>query len=119
VLAAVLAGCGGGGDANSKEPTLPRPLAERLAAQSEAVADALAAGEAQSAAARAAKLRDEAIAAIDDGRVPPELQEELGTAVNLLAEDVARAAMPPPTTTDGGDGDGDGDGDGEGDGDDD
>lgn len=61
---------------------------------------------------RAAELRAEAIAAINDGRVPPELQEELAAAVNLLAEDVAVAAEPPPpTTTDEGDGDGDGDGD--------
>jgi hypothetical protein len=104
----VLAGCGGG-ETTTEEPTLPRPLAERLAAQSEAVADALAAGDTQSAAARAATLRDEAIAAINDGRVPPELQEELGAAVNLLAEDVESAATPPPpTTTDEGDGDGDG-----------
>lgn len=108
---AALAGCGGG-ETTTEEPTLPRPLAERLAAQSEAVADALAAGDTQSAAARAAALRDEAIAAINDGRVPPELQEELGAAVNLLAEDVASAATPPPTTTtDEGDGDGEEDDD--------
>jgi hypothetical protein len=78
---------------------LPRPLAEQLAAQSEAVADALAAGDTESAKAAAEKLRNDFIAAVNAGQVPPAFEEELGTAVNLLAEDVAAMAPPPPTTT--------------------
>jgi hypothetical protein len=80
---------------------LPRPVAEQLAAQSESVADALAAGDTEAAAAEAEKLRNDVIAAVNAGQVPPELQEELTTAVNVLAEDVAATAPPPPPTTTG------------------
>jgi hypothetical protein len=78
---------------------LPRPLAERLATQSEAVADALAADDTEAAKAAAEKLRSDFVAAVNAGQVPPELQEELGNAVQLLAEDVAATAPPPPPTT--------------------
>jgi hypothetical protein len=80
-------------------PALPRPLAEQLAQQSEAVADALAAGDTQAAIAQSEKLRNDVIAAVNAGQVPPEFQEELMNAVQVLAEDVADTAPPPPTTT--------------------
>jgi hypothetical protein len=103
LLAVAFAGCGGdgngGGETQEAAPALPRPLAERLAEQSEAVADALAAGDTEAAKAAAEKLRSDVIAAVNADQVPPELQEELGNAVNVLAEDVAAMAPPPPTTT--------------------
>jgi hypothetical protein len=80
---------------------LPRPLAEQLAAQSESVADALEAGDTEAAKANAEKLRNDVIAAVNEGRVPAEFQEELTTAVNVLAEDVAAMEPPPPPTTTG------------------
>jgi hypothetical protein len=106
-LALAFAGCGGGdgngGDETSEgAPALPRPLAEQLAAQSEAVADALEAGDTEAAKAAAEQLRNDVVAAVNEGRVPPELQEGLTGAVNVLAEDVAAMApppQPPPTTT--------------------
>jgi hypothetical protein len=63
------------------------------------VADALEAGDTEAAKAAAEKLRQDFIAAVNAGQVPPELQEELGHAVQLLAEDVAATAPPPPPTT--------------------
>jgi hypothetical protein len=72
-----------------------------LASQSEAVADALAAGDTEAAKAAAEQLRNDVTAAVNAGQVPPEFQEELTGAVNVLAEDVAAMAQqqPPPTTT--------------------
>lgn len=96
-LAAVLAaGCGStGGGTRAEAPRLPGALAQRLAAESDAVAAALARGDACEAARLAGRLRDDATASI--GRVPPEFQEPLSSGVNALASAVP--ACVPATTT--------------------
>jgi hypothetical protein len=90
-----LAACGGG-DARPEEPGLPPRLAERLAAQSEAIADKLDAGDTCAAAQEADLLNDEAQAAIDAGDVPPALQAELMSTVAELVNNVNCPQPPPP-----------------------
>jgi hypothetical protein len=81
VLVLLAAGCGGG-----EEAALPSDLAERLAVQSESVAAEVESGEFCTARAAAVGLQQQAIRAINSGRVPAELQEELlGSANTLLA----------------------------------
>jgi hypothetical protein len=94
-VALCVGGCGGGGaERSNPPPQLPRALAVRLAAESDAVADALAAGDSCRASALAAQLQREAIAGINGGRVPAALQEPLSGSVNEL---VARVqCIPPP-----------------------
>lgn len=77
----MLAGCGG-----EREPAarLPAALAERLAERSDSVAALLDAGEACGARSEAQQLQTDAIAAVNDGDVPDELQEELLGSVNAL-----------------------------------
>lgn len=91
VLLLVAAACGGG--ESSAEPALPRDVGARLAAQTDAVADALAAGDACTAKERAEKLRRTAGAAIDAGRIDPALRRELRRASREL---VARISCAPP-----------------------
>lgn len=67
-----------------------------LAAESEQLAAALDARACTLAAARAARLRGDAIAAVNGGRVPEPLQEPLVAAVNELAADVATCVPPAP-----------------------
>jgi hypothetical protein len=81
VVVVAVAGCGG---AQAQEPKLPRALARQLAAQSDRVATALRAGNGCDAAAAARRLRSEATAAVNAGRVPGALQEPLSSAVNDL-----------------------------------
>jgi hypothetical protein len=89
-----LAGCGGGGAEHATPPMLPRTLATALAARSDAVADALAAGDSCRASTLAAELQRETIAAINSGRVVGALLEPLSASVNDL---VARVkCIPPP-----------------------
>jgi len=78
VLALVAAGCGG------EERRLSSDLAERLAVRSESVAAEVEAGDACGARAEAEALQAAAIAAVNDGDVPDELQEELLGSVNAL-----------------------------------
>ena len=96
-LAAVLAaGCGStGGGTRVEAPRLPRALAQRLAAESDAVAAALARGDACEAARLAGRLRADATASI--GRVPASFQEPLSSGVNALVSAVP--ACVPATTT--------------------
>jgi outer membrane murein-binding lipoprotein Lpp len=95
LAALCLSGCGGDAKRTSPPPTLPRALASSLAARSDAVADALAAGDSCRALTLAQQLRGDTIAAITAGRVDARLQEELTSAVNDLAERVE--CVPPPT----------------------
>jgi hypothetical protein len=90
-----LAACGGG-DARPEEPGLPPGVAERLAAQSEAIADKLDAGDTCAAAQEADVLQDEAQAAVDAGRVPPAFQNELMSTVDELVNTVNCPQPPPP-----------------------
>jgi hypothetical protein len=90
-----LAACGGE-DARPEEPTLRPGLAERLAEQSEAIADKLDAGDACGAAQEADILNNQAQAAIDAGEVPPAFQSELMSTVNELVNTVNCPQPPPP-----------------------
>jgi hypothetical protein len=90
-----LAGCGGG-DATPEEPALPPGLAERLAEQSDSIADNLDAGDTCAAAQEADVLHDQAQAAIDAGDVPPALQDELMSTVTELVDTVNCPQPPPP-----------------------
>jgi hypothetical protein len=94
LAALCLSSCGGEAKRASPPPTLPRPLATSLAAGSDAVADALAAGESCRALTLAHQLRAETIAAVNTGRVDARLEEDLTGAVNDLAERVR--CVPPP-----------------------
>jgi hypothetical protein len=100
-VALAASGCGGGersADTTAPpRPTLPRNVAEDLAARSDAVADALDAGDVCTAAVRADELRGATITAINNGQVPQEFQEDLQARANELVNTVN--CPPPPTTT--------------------
>lgn len=92
-----LAACGGnGGDAPPEEPGLPPGLAERLAKESEAVADKLDAGDQCGAAEQADVLEDAVEQAIAEGKVPDVFQAELTAAAQKLQSDVNCPQPPPP-----------------------
>jgi len=74
----LASGCGG------EERGLSPHLAERLAVRSESVASEVEAGNPCEARADAEQLQAETIAAVNDGGVPGELQEELLGSVNAL-----------------------------------
>jgi hypothetical protein len=103
LVAVVLAASGCGGGERSAQttapprPTLPRTVAEDLADRSDAVADALDAGDVCTAAGRADELLDATITAINSGQVPQEFQEDLQARANELVNTVN--CPPPPTTT--------------------
>jgi hypothetical protein len=90
----VVAGCGGDGREQSV-PTLPAAVASELASRSDAVAAKLEADDPCGALADAESLQQEAIAAIDAGRVPRRYQEELTAAVGSLAASIT-CTIPPP-----------------------
>jgi hypothetical protein len=85
-LGAALAcsACGGSDQRSAEEPSLPRALASDLADTSEAIADALDAGDVCGAAELADELKNAVEAAVESGQVPAEFQGELeGTALEL------------------------------------
>jgi hypothetical protein len=95
LTAAALAGCGGAKQhAAPPQPKLPAALAQQLAAQSDAVAAKLDAGDGCGALAAAQSLQQLTIAAINAHRVPAALQETLSAAVNDLPGRIHCA--PPP-----------------------
>jgi hypothetical protein len=101
-----LSACGGAKQsAPPPPPTFGRSLASSLAAESDALAAALAAGNSCRALALGRRLQQRTIAAINDGKVAAGLQEQLSAAVNELVArvrcvpPVVRTA-PPPTTRD-------------------
>jgi hypothetical protein len=91
LLVLLASGCGG------EERGLSRDLAERLAVHSESVASEVEAGNPCEARAAAERLQAETIAAVNDGGVPGELQEELLGSVNAL---LAAIACDPPVAPD-------------------
>jgi hypothetical protein len=92
-----LAACGGdGGDAAPDEPGLPPGLAERLAKESEAIADKIDAGDQCGAAQQADALEDAVEQAIAEGKVPDVFQAELTAAAKKLQSDVNCPQPPPP-----------------------
>jgi hypothetical protein len=116
VILSVVLACGAcGGDEQAAEttapqPTIPRAVAEDLAARSDAIADALDAGDVCTAAVRADELRRATLDAINNEQIPPEFLEDLTARANELVNSVN--CPPPPTTTqeedDGGGGEGSG-----------
>jgi hypothetical protein len=86
-VALCLAGCGSGPKHRvAPQPKLPGPVVSALASRSDEVAHALAGGDQCRALSLAQQLQRETIAAINAGRVPAALQEQLGSTVgDLLA----------------------------------
>jgi hypothetical protein len=92
-----LAACGGDGDARPEEAGIAPRVAERLAKESEAIADKLDAGDVCGAAQQADVLVDSVEQAIADGDVPDAFQAELTTAATNLQNDVNCPQEEPPT----------------------
>jgi hypothetical protein len=92
-----LAGCGGSAKhaAPPKPPHLPRALARSWAAQANAVAQSLAAGDGCGALQRANQLRDEVVQAVNGRRIPARFQETLTAAVNDLPDRITCNPAPP------------------------
>jgi hypothetical protein len=94
LLLALLVGVAACGGAEPQTRSgIPAGVAERLAARSDAVADALDSGDECGAAHEADDLRSAADQAIASGVVPAELQAELESAVTELQNEVN---CPPP-----------------------
>ena len=93
-VALCLSACGGAKQSAPPQPTFARSLATSLAAQSDAVASALAAGDSCRALRLAQRLQRQTIGAINSGRVAPALQEQLSSAVNEVV--VRVHCVPPP-----------------------
>jgi len=93
-VAVCLTACGGAKQSTPPPPAFARAVAASLAAQSDAVASALAVGDSCRAATLARRLQQDTIAAINEGRVSGNLQEQLSSAVNALVVRV-RCAPPP------------------------
>ena len=95
--ALALAACGGDGDTSDEAaPTLPPGVAQALARASDEVAASLDAGDGCRAAEEAAELRDGALVAVDEGRVPPELADPLLAAVERLEAQVVCVEVEEP-----------------------
>ena len=76
------------------QPRLPRPVAEALAERSDAVAQALDAGDSCLALALARDLQQRSIGAVNAGHVAASLQEPLQSAVNQLTARIECVAPP-------------------------
>ena len=91
-----LSACGGGaGRRVEPSPALPRDVGRVLAARTDEVAVALDAGDGCHGATLARRLQRDTIAAINAGRVPPALQEQLSGSVNDLAARIVCVPEPP------------------------
>jgi outer membrane murein-binding lipoprotein Lpp len=83
--ACFLGGCGSGSDERAAPPPkLPAAIARSLAAESDAVASALRAGDSCAALQRAEHLQTATIDAINSRRVPTAFQEQLASSVGDL-----------------------------------
>jgi len=102
--ASLLAVTGCGGDA-AESSGIPRPLAERLATASEAVAERLESGNPCEGLRLATRLERTARTAIANERIPPALAGELLASIQDLERSVECApatpatAPPPPAQT--------------------
>jgi hypothetical protein len=76
-----LAGCGGATPTQTESASIPRSVADRLAAQSESIAAAWEAGDTCGAAKQADDLKHAADDAIRAGDIPAAYQDELESAV--------------------------------------
>ena len=85
MLAAALAGCGGG-----DEPPIAGPEGARLASLAEETKALIELEVGRCKAGRpAVRLRDDAVTAVNAGRIPAEHQERLLGEANALAEETA------------------------------
>jgi hypothetical protein len=110
-VAVALAGCGGDDSASnetqtSAAPTLSAALAEELALVSDDVAELVEAGDSCAASERVADLRERTLAAVENGDVPPALEQPLVAAVEALESQIV---CEPATTEEGDEDEGDGD----------
>jgi hypothetical protein len=87
--AALLAGCGSHHAPPRPEPKLPRALAHSWSREANAVADALTAHKACLAQQRSERLLGDVVAAINAGRVPHALLEQLTSLVNALPAQIS------------------------------
>ena len=91
-----LAGCGSTARPHvAPQPKLPHAVAESLAQRSDAVAQALDAGDSCLALRLAQDLQQQSIGAVNAGRVAAPLQEPLQSAVNQLAARIPACVTPP------------------------
>jgi len=92
--ALALAGCGGG--EQRAAPKIDRATAQQLADKSDAIADSVDAGDLCGAAHQADELQADAQAAVDEGRVPAQLADELERNARALVNDLNCPPPPPP-----------------------
>ena len=95
-VALALAGCGGSSDQSPQVRLIPRALAADLVDKSEAVADALDAGDVCGAARLADDLKNTVDEAIDAGRIPSALQDGLVQTATDLQDEVNCPVEPEP-----------------------
>ncbi|MDQ3670659.1 MAG: hypothetical protein M3377_10345, partial [Actinomycetota bacterium] len=91
-IALVVAGCGGGEGAGDQ---VPPGVGSILVEQTQEVEDALAAKDFATAREQALDLQERVTAAIDAGRVPSSLQDELLAAVKDLVRLIPEEAPEP------------------------
>lgn len=77
-----------GGEERAPAPKLPAAVAEQLAARSDAVAERLDDGDSCAARSEAEALQAEAIAAVNEQRIPRRFQEELLGSATALVESI-------------------------------
>src|SRR6266511_3919348 len=87
-LGLALAACGGGSEQSSDEQLIPRALASDMAAKSDAIADAIDAGDVCGAAQLADELKDAVDAAVSGGQIPPAYQRDLEETATELQNEV-------------------------------
>jgi hypothetical protein len=99
LVALALAGCGGATKQPrrvAKPPHIRRLLAHSLAAQANAVAQALAQTDGCTALAHANELRDAVAQAVSANEIPVRLRAKLTAAVNDLPGRITCNPAPPP-----------------------
>lgn len=97
LVALTLSGCGSNSEQRAAPPPrLPPTLAANLAARSDGVAQALAAGDSCTALNRATQLQRETIDAINSRRVPAAFQEHLGSSVTDLVSRIQCVTVEEP-----------------------
>lgn len=98
-LTLALAGCGGEDEADppaTAQPKLPAELAVALAAQSDQIADNLAAGDECAADLQAQALRAQVEDAVGGPEVPPALGREMSAAAGTLDDGIQCEPAPAP-----------------------
>ena len=96
LAALTLAGCGGAAKhAASKQPGLPRALAQAWAQQADGVAGTLAAGDGCTAQQLAGTLRAEVVQAVNAGQIARVFQEPLLATANDVAGRITCNPAPP------------------------